>query len=174
MDDLDEALDAVVASLRAHAAAVRTGGDVAAAVRAFDDAADAYEEALSDIGSAAPWVAAYDAAPAVPAAGERIAVRVRADFVVTDLAAVLEAGTAARRRTTGDPAAPPCAGVGEVVYELVRDAGPVLRMLDVPGLERDGALLVVHRAPRQAPASVDDLAVADDEEPVFELAERWE
>ncbi|HVF03348.1 MAG TPA: hypothetical protein VNA20_00770 [Frankiaceae bacterium] len=181
MDDFDETVEAVVTAIRAHATAVRSGGDVAGTIRAYDAAAEVYEEALGDLGAEPPWYADADdydpdaAPPPQPASGERIAVRARADFVVTDPAAVLEAGTAARRRVLADGAAEPCQHVGEAVYELVHDAGPVLPMLDVTGLERGDALLVVHRADSSSrPRDVGALVVDDADEQLFELAERYE
>ena len=171
MDELDVSLDAVVEAIRAHAAAVRSGGDVAAAIRAYDDVAEAYEDALGAYDAEPPWYADADAEPPPDVdAGGRVAVRVRADFTVTDLAALLAAGTAARRRVWEDPAAPQCQGVGEVVYELVHDAGPILPMLDVPGLARREAILVVHRTETVAAGS-GDLGVAEGDEQLFELLE---
>lgn len=181
MDEFDETVEAFVAAIRAHATAARSGGDLAAAIRAYDAAAEAYEEALEDHGVEPPWYADADdydpdaAPPPNPVAGERIAVRARADFVVTDPAAVLAAGTAARRRAYEDDAAEECRHVGEAVYELVHDAGPVLPMLDVPGLDRGDALLVVHRADAASRArDIGDLTVEDTEEQLFELGERYE
>lgn len=171
MDDFDARLERVLDAVRAHAAAVRSGGDVAAAIRAYDDAAEGYEEALADLGAEPPWYADADEEPP-PALddGDRVAVRARADFVVSDLPALLRVGTDARRRNWADSEAPPCVGVGEAVYELVHDAGRVFPMLDRPGLERRDAVLVVHRTSATA-VSADDIAVADGEEQLYELME---
>jgi hypothetical protein len=171
MDQIDSTLDALVAALRAHAAAIRSGGDVAAAIEAFD----AYWEALDPYEEAPPWIAApedYDDGEEPPDAvtGDPVSVRVRADFLVTDREALLAAGTEARRRAWADPVAPPCPSVGEACYELVHDAGPVLAMFDVPGFERRNALLVVHRTETDV-LGVQSLAVGEDEEQLFELAE---
>lgn len=174
MDQIDSTLDALVGALRAHADAIRSGGDVAAAIVAFDTAADAYWESLDPYDEAPPWIADAedygDDPPPDAATGDPVAVRARADFVVTDRDAFLAAGTEARRRAHEDPAAPPCLSAGEAFYELVHDAGPVLPMLDVPGLDRRNALFVVHRTD-SAILGVQSLAVAEDEEQMFELGE---
>ena len=159
-DELDAALARVFEAARAHLAAVRSGADdevVEAAYRVFNNASAAYDELLFETyDEVTPWqVDTLDESDfdesELAGDGMTIAVRQRRDYIVPDVAALLTAGTVARR-AQGFNADADVEGiepdlevtdVGEAVYELLQAAGGSLTGLDVEYLEaRNGVLMV--------------------------------
>jgi hypothetical protein len=159
-DELDAALARVFEAARAHLAAVRSGADdevVEAAYRVFNNASAAYDELLFETyDEVTPWqVDTLDESDfdesELAGDGMTIAVRQRRDYIVPDVAALLTAGTAARRAqgfnadadVEGIEAEFEVTDVGEAVYELLQAAGGSLTGLDVEHLEaRNGVLMV--------------------------------
>ena len=159
-DELDSALARTYDAARAHLTAVRAGADddaVEAAYRVFNNASAAYDELLFETyDEVTPWQvdtleeSDFDESE-LAGDGMTIAVRQRRDYIVPDVAALLTAGTEARR-AHGFNADPDVEGispdlevteVGEAVYELLQAAGGSLSGLDVPELEaRNGVLMV--------------------------------
>jgi hypothetical protein len=159
-DELDAALARTFEAARAHLAAVRAGADdevVEAAYRVFNNASAAYDELLFETyDEVTPWqVDTLDENDfedtELAGDGMTIAVRQRRDYIVPDVAALLAAGTAARR-SQGFAADSDVEGldgdhdvtdVGEAVYELLQAAAGSLTGLDVEELEaRNGVLMV--------------------------------
>jgi len=159
-DGLDEALDRVFAAAQAHLAVVRSGAAEDAVERTYrelNEASAAYDELMFDTyDEVTPWQADHlvddDALDReLTGDGMTIAVRQRRDYLVPDVAALLTAGTQARREQGAladvdvdglDPHTP-VEDVGAAVYELFQKAGGSLTGLDVPELEaRNGVLMV--------------------------------
>lgn len=196
-DGLDTALEQVIAAARLHLDAVRAGAEdpiVEAAYRELNNASSAYDELLFETyDEVTPWqadsLAALDldrdgrlGASPVPGGnlptvdslvmgdGMVIAVRQRRDFVVSDLAALLQAGTRARAAQgsaadaddEGFDATAPVSEVGEAVYELVQAAGGALTGLDVAELEAGNGVLMVNAVNTVLDLSGDPGAGEDD------------
>jgi hypothetical protein len=158
-DELDAALARTFEAARAHLAAVRAGADdevVEAAYRVFNNASAAYDELLFETyDEVTPWqVDTLDETDLedteLTGDGMVIAVRQRRDYVVPDVAALLAAGTEARRSQglsgediEGFEADHEVTDVGEAVYELLQASGGGLNALDVDQLEaRNGVVMV--------------------------------
>jgi hypothetical protein len=159
-DELDAALVRAYDAARAHLTAVRAGADddaVEAAYRVFNNASAAYDELLFETyDEVTPWqvdtLEESDFEESELAGdGMTIAVRQRRDYIVPDVAALLTAGTEARRAhgfnadadVEGISPELEVTEVGEAVYELLQAAGGSLSGLDVPELEaRNGVLMV--------------------------------
>ncbi|MCU1675267.1 MAG: hypothetical protein JWM93_25 [Frankiales bacterium] len=166
-DDIDRALDAVVATARAHLTAVRAHGTEATeTMDAYDacaDAAAAYERLLSEqFDESAPWAPELDEldeedladgiAMAVgdvsftgrgPSEEEWVAVRVRADYFVEDEDSLFAAADAAAV-AAGLTEWTPVRAVGDAFAVLLGSAAPVIGSLDVPGIQRGNGTSTVH------------------------------
>ena len=165
---LDEALEKVIAAMRAHLAAVKAAAgridddDVWQAYVALNNASFAYDEKLLDAyGEVTPWdvesidpdeadqrfglgADGYDAAEATDPYPQVVSVRQRRDYRVPSVAALLRVADVARRNSVPDDEdAGPVETVGEAVLELLQAGDGSLASLDVPELEPLDGLLTV-------------------------------
>jgi hypothetical protein len=166
--ELDAALDRVVASARAHLAAVKAAqgriddDDVWQAYVDLNNASFAYDERLLDtFGEVTPWdvesidpdeadqrfglgVGGIDGSEAADPYAEVISVRQRRDYRVPSVAALLRIAEAARRNSVPEDEDPGVVeSVGEAVLELLQAGDGSLASLDVPELEPLDGLLTV-------------------------------
>jgi len=165
-EHLDEALDKVIAAMRAHLAAVRAADgkvDDDAVWKAYvelNNASYAYDDALLDAyGEVTPWdVDVIDpdladekvgefsgGAPADDPYAQIVSVRQRRDYRVPSVSALIKAAENARRDALSgeEGAADPVESVGEAVLELLQSGDGSLSALDVPELEPLDGLVAV-------------------------------
>ncbi|HKD98938.1 MAG TPA: hypothetical protein VKB69_15280 [Micromonosporaceae bacterium] len=165
-EHLDEALDKVIAAMRAHLAAVRAADgkvDDDAVWKAYvelNNASYAYDDALLDAyGEVTPWdVDVIDpdladekvgefsgGAPADDPYAQIVSVRQRRDYRVPSVSALIKAAENARRDSLSgeEGAADPVESVGEAVLELLQSGDGSLSALDVPELEPLDGLVAV-------------------------------
>jgi hypothetical protein len=184
-DELDAALEKVIAAARAHLAAVKAADgriDDDGVWRAYVDLNNAsfdYDEALLDaFGEVTPWdVDAIDPEEADRAFGvglddeeggegndpypSVISVRQRRDYRVPSAGALVRVAEAARRAAAHADGEPdePVETVSEAVLELLQSGDGSLGALDVPELEPlDGLVAVVEVA---SPLDLDAFEEAD-------------
>jgi hypothetical protein len=166
--ELDDALDRVVASARAHLAAVKAAqgriddDDVWQAYVDLNNASFAYDERLLDtFGEVTPWdvesidpdeadqrfglgVGGIDGSEATDPYPQVISVRQRRDYRVPSVAGLLRVAEAARRNSVPEDEDPGVVeSVGEAVLELLQAGDGSLSSLDVPELEPLDGLLTV-------------------------------
>jgi len=163
---LDAAVDAVVAAIRAHLAAVKAADGrvdddgVWKAYVELNNASYAYDDLLLETyGEVTPWDvdlidpdladeklgAMTDIASATDAYSHIVSVRQRRDYRVPSVAALIKAATHARKEamTGEDGADDPVESVGEAVLELLQSGDGSLSALDVPELEPLDGLVAV-------------------------------
>jgi hypothetical protein len=166
--ELDAALDRVVASARAHLAAVKAAqgriddDDVWQAYVDLNNASFAYDERLLDeFGEVTPWdvesidpdeadqrfglgIGGIDGSEPADPYQQVISVRQRRDYRVPSVAALLRIAEAARRNSVPEDEDPGVVeSVGEAVLELLQAGDGSLSSLDVPELEPLDGLLTV-------------------------------
>jgi hypothetical protein len=166
--ELDAALDRVVASARAHLAAVKAAqgriddDDVWQAYVDLNNASFAYDEQLLDaFGEVTPWdvesidpdeadqrfglgIGGIDGTEAPDPHPQVVSVRQRRDYRVPSVAALLRVAEAARRNSVPEDEDPGVVeSVGEAVLELLQAGDGSLSSLDVPELEPLDGLLTV-------------------------------
>jgi len=166
--DLDAALDRVVASARAHLAAVKAAqgriddDDVWQAYVDLNNASFAYDERLLDtFGEVTPWdveaidpdeadqrfglgIGGIDGNEASDPYPQVLSVRQRRDYRVPSVAALLRVAEVARRNSVPEDEDPGMVeSVGEAVLELLQAGDGSLSSLDVPELEPLDGLLTV-------------------------------
>jgi hypothetical protein len=166
--ELDDALDRVVASARAHLAAVKAAqgriddDDVWQAYVDLNNASFAYDERLLDtFGEVTPWdvesidpdeadqrfglgIGGIDGSEAADPYPQVISVRQRRDYRVPSVAALLRVAETARRNSVPEDEDPGVVeSVGEAVLELLQAGDGSLSSLDVPELEPLDGLLTV-------------------------------
>src|SRR3954447_10031714 len=166
--ELDAALDRVVASARAHLAAVKAAqgriddDDVWQAYVDLNNASFAYDERLLDeFGEVTPWdvesidpdeadqrfglgIGGIDGSEPADPYQQVISVRQRRDYRVPSVAALLRVAEAARRNSVPADEDPDLVeSVGEAVLELLQAGDGSLSSLDVPELEPLDGLLTV-------------------------------
>lgn len=166
--ELDAALERVIATARAHLAAVKAAegriddDDVWQAYVALNNASFEYDERLLDaFGEVTPWdVESIDPNEADERFGvglggvdgneptdphpRVLSVRQRRDYRVPSVAALIRVAEAARRAAAGeDEESEPVEGVGEAVLELLQTGDGSLGALDIPELEPLDGLVIV-------------------------------
>jgi hypothetical protein len=180
-EHLDEALEKVVAAMRAHLTAVRAADGrvdddgVWKAYVELNNASYAYDDALLDAyGEVTPWdVDAIDPdladeklgefsdlSGASDPYGQIVSVRQRRDYRVPSVAALIKAAEAARRESLSgeEGASDPVESVGEAVLELLQAGDGSLSALDVPELEPlDGLVAVAEVATPLDLAAFDEI-----------------
>jgi len=180
-EHLDEALDKVVAAMRAHLAAVRAADGrvdddgVWKAYVELNNASYAYDDALLDAyGEVTPWdvdaidpeladekVGEFsDLSAASDPYGQIVSVRQRRDYRVPSVTALIKAAEAARRESLSgeEGASDPVESVGEAVLELLQAGDGSLSALDVPELEPlDGLVAVAEVATPLDLAAFDEI-----------------
>ena len=180
--DLDVALEAVIAAMRAHLAAVQAAegriddDDVWRTYVALNNTSYAYDELLLDTyGEVTPWDvdvidpeladeklgAMADLATATDPHTHVVSVRQLRDYRVPSVAALIKAASLARRESLGEDegATDPVESVGEAVLELLQSGDGSLAALDVPELEPLDGLVAV--AELEAPLDLDAYDEAD-------------
>lgn len=165
-DQLDAAVDKVVAAIRAHLDAVKAADGrvdddgVWKAYVELNNASYAYDDLLLDAyGEVTPWdvdlidpdladekVGAFsDLAAAADPHSHIVSVRQRRDYRVPSVAALIKAAQSARKAgmDADDGADDPVESVGEAVLELLQSGDGSLAALDVPELEPLDGLVAV-------------------------------
>jgi hypothetical protein len=100
-----------------------------------------------------------------------VTVRTRYDYTVPDVAALIQAGQAARERTwdAGESNIDAVGHIGEAIYEILHAGGAPIACLDVPQLQARSGLVTVHQA--ALPLSVADFAGDPDEDQLLAIDE---
>jgi hypothetical protein len=171
-NELEAALERVVAAARAHLAAVQAAqgriddDDVWQAYVALNNASFAYDELLLDAyGEVTPWdvesidpdeaderfgvgLGGVDGAEPADPHPRVVSVRQRRDYRVPSVAALVRVADAARRAATlEEQDNEPVESVGEAVLELLQAGDGSLAALDLPELEPlDGVVTVTEVA----------------------------
>jgi hypothetical protein len=188
--EIDSAFDAVIVAARAHLALLRAGDrateqQVARAYVALNNATVRYDDLLSqEYDEVTPWDVEYlepeegtetDAVvpspggvAAVDSGSTTICVRQRRDFLVPDIAALVQLGTEQRQRnwSAHDPqySRTPVTTLGDAVYELVLAGDGSLASLDAyPELVPGNGVLLVNAV--NDPLTFGDPAQTEEDEP---------